>query len=89
MHFTASVPAGRELCGDIGTRVAPTVIALVNDEQPRFMVPFDISPDSIVQIFNCYDGPAFKMEKKNTKAVAVIVIVIVVVSCEHYKRGCC
>ena len=68
MHFTASVPAGRELCGDIGTRVAQTVIALANGEQPTFMVQFDTSQDSIVERFDCYDGPAFKNGKGKHKS---------------------
>ena len=52
MHFTASVPAGSELCSHIGERVAQAFMDLTNGVTPQFVVDLD---DTTIVERDCYN----------------------------------
>ena len=56
MHFTKSIEAGEDLCGDIGTRVADVIRKLFNGQAPDYVA--DINDHALIHR-DCYPKKDF------------------------------
>ena len=65
MHFTESIVAGRQLCGDIGQRVTQSVLALANGELPQYVIDFD-NLASVAVERDCYPTESDSSESSSS-----------------------